>query len=71
MKRPRIKIPNLPACIIKQGNGMYRDMKTLKWYTLKALQSIYADKHNQTSKQELSPDIKDEIIRSKRYDLNY
>lgn len=59
----KTKHPYLPRYIIKQQNGRYRDMKTLKWVSTSQLESYCP------TTQE-NAEIKHEIIMSKRYDLN-
>lgn len=64
MKRNRIKMPTLPCSIVRQyPSTLYKDSKTGTIYTLETLQRLYGEK-------EVS-EIKDETVRSKRWDLNY
>lgn len=57
------KLTTLPRHILKQQNGRYRDMKTLKWVSTSQLESYCP------TTQE-NAEIKHEIIMSNRYDLN-
>lgn len=53
MKRERIRIPNLPASIIKQPNNIYRCCKTLRWYSLSTLQRMFGTEPETHPKQEV------------------
>lgn len=74
--KKRIRIPNLPAHIIRQYPlSIYKDTKTGDVYTLKSLQRLYGDKHDSTSTKEkeslITPEMKHEQITNSRWDLNY
>lgn len=59
----KTKHPYLPRHIIKQQNGRYRDMKTMKWVSYSQL-SGYAPV------EPVNSEIKHEQVLSRRWDLN-
>lgn len=58
------KHPDLPRHIIKQQNGRYRDMKTMEWISIPKLAS-------KCPVEPVNSEIKEEVLLSKRWDLNY
>jgi len=68
MKRKRIKLPNLPATIVKQLNGSFRCSKTGKWYSWATLVRMYGEEPKTEQKSEVKPMSHEQII-EKRWDL--
>lgn len=58
------KFPNLPRWICKQPNGRFRNMKTGEWLSISQLKS-------KSIVEPVNTELKEEIIQSKRWDLNY